>query len=125
MLCRMVILSVLLLVPTVTVTGCRKDEPQRLSVPQPATAPNSRGPVRGGEALFKQYCAPCHPDGGNVSDPERTLSGSALKRNHISTPDDIVRIMRHPLSRMIRFDAATLSDRDARAIAEYVLKTFR
>jgi cytochrome c6 len=48
-----------------------------------------------------------------------------LKKNNITTPDDIVRIMRKPLSRMIRFDASTLSDKDARAIAEYVLKTFR
>jgi len=125
MLWRMAKLSVLLVVTTGTVAGCSKDEPRKHAATQSASAPNTREPLRDGEALFKQYCAPCHPNGGNASDPERTLYGSALKRNHITTPDDIVRIMRNPLSRMIRFDASTLSDRDARAIAEYVLKTFR
>jgi cytochrome c6 len=81
--------------------------------------------VPDGEALFRQYCASCHPDGGNVSDPERTLYGSVLKKKQITTPDHVVRVMRRPLSRMIRFDAATLPDREARAIAEYVLKTFK
>ncbi len=78
-----------------------------------------------GEELFKRYCSSCHPNGGNVSDPQRTLFSSALKRNHITTPDDIVRVMRHPISRMIRFDEGTLSNQDARAIAEYVLTTFK
>jgi len=125
MLWRMAKLSVLLVVTIVTVAGCSKDEPRKLAATQSASAPDSREAGRDGEALFKQYCAPCHPNGGNASDPEHTLYGSALKRNHIATPDDIVRIMRNPLSRMIRFDASTLSDRDARAIAEYVLMTFR
>jgi cytochrome c6 len=48
-----------------------------------------------------------------------------LKKNHIASADDIIRIMRNPISRMIRFDVSTLSDRDARAIAEYILTTFR
>jgi cytochrome c6 len=78
-----------------------------------------------GAALFKQYCAACHPDGGNVSDPERSLHGSALRAHHITTPRDIVRIMRAPISRMIGFDVSTISDRDATAIADYVLDTFK
>jgi cytochrome c6 len=78
-----------------------------------------------GEALFKQYCSSCHPNGGNVSDPGRALYGSALRRNHITKPEDIVRIIRNPLSRMIRLDVSTLSDQDARVIAEYILATFK
>lgn len=77
-----------------------------------------------GEQLFKQYCAACHPDGGNVSDPARNLRRSTLQANRITKPEDIIKIMRKPISRMIRFDAATLSDQDARAIADYVLETF-
>ncbi|GFE60156.1 c-type cytochrome [Geobacter sp. AOG2] len=102
--------------------GCRNESPQdgeRL----PAAPPQQQ--LSKGEDLFKQYCAACHPDGGNVSDPERTLRGSVLRSHHIVRPEDIVRIMRTPISRMIRFDASTLSDRDARAIAEYVLYAFR
>jgi len=60
-----------------------------------------------------------------VSDPERTLHGSDLQNKRITKPEDIVRIMRNPLSRMIRFDAETVSDKDARTIAEYVLNTFK
>jgi len=125
MLRRMTKLCLLLVASTATVTGCSRDEPQKPAAAPSASAPASREPLRDGEALFKQYCAACHPDGGNVSDPKRTLHGSVLKSNHITTPEDIVRIMRNPLSRMIRFDPSTLSDKDARAIAEYVLKTFR
>lgn len=122
---RMVKLCLLLAVSAVTVAGCSKDEPQQVIVTPAGSATTTQGSVRDGEALFKQFCANCHPNGGNVSDPERSLYGSVLRKKHITTPEDIVRIMRNPLSRMIRFDAATLPDKDARTIAEYVLKTFR
>jgi cytochrome c6 len=106
-------------------TGCSRNDPQMTAAAPAGSAVVSPPSGRNGEALFKQYCAACHPDGGNVSDPERTLRGSVLKRNHITTPDDLVRVMRTPRSRMIRFDVTTLSDGDALAIAEYVLKTFK
>jgi cytochrome c6 len=114
----------LLAMVTGSLTACSKEEPQKAVSPG-GTAISTPESGRDGEALFKQYCAPCHPNGGNVNDPDRTLYGSALKSNHITTPEDIVRIMRRPLSRMIRFDAATISDRDARVIAEFVLKNFK
>lgn len=125
MLGRMAKAAAVLVISSGILSGCSKDQPRKtapaaVGSPSPAT-----GGVRDGEALFKQYCAPCHPDGGNVSDPARTLHGSVLKSKHITSPEDIVRIMRSPLSRMIRFDAATVSDEDARAIAEYVLKAFK
>ncbi len=102
--------------------GCRREEVQKTGSMPAVPAPQT---VQTGEELFKQYCSPCHPDGGNVSDPERTLHGSALRANRIIRPEDIVRVMRNPVSRMIRFDAATISDREARAIAEYVLTAFK
>lgn len=108
--------------------GCRQETPQKAETGQAAVTARSTersGLPQSGEALFKQYCSTCHPDGGNVSDPSRPLYGSVLRRNHIATPEAIVRIMRNPLSRMIRFDASTLSDKEARAIAEYVLATFK
>jgi cytochrome c6 len=77
-----------------------------------------------GEMLFRQFCANCHPDGGNVSDPARNLHRSTLRANRINKPEDIIRIMRNPISRMLRFDVTTLPDEDARAIADYVLDTF-
>jgi cytochrome c6 len=122
---RMAKACVVLVMSSGLVAGCSKDESRKPAAAPPASAPGSHGSAPDGEALFRQYCASCHPDGGNVSDPERTLYGSVLKKKHITTPDHIVRVMRSPLSRMIRFDAATLPDREARAIAEYVLKTFK
>ena len=114
----------LLVVSAGIVAGCSKDQPQKVTVPA-GSATDSQQSVRDGEALFKQYCATCHPNGGNVSDPKLTLNRSVLKSNHITAPDDIVRIMRNPLSRMIRFDVSTVSDKDARVIAEYILATFK
>lgn len=109
---------------TCFVVGCSKEASQK-PVASTATAPGTQVPVLDGEILFKQYCSSCHPDGGNVNDPKMNLHGSAMRANRITTPDDVVRIMRQPISRMIRFDATMLPDREARAIAEYVLKTFK
>jgi len=119
-------ISLLLLCNFAVLNGCSRQETATPTAPPtalPSVAPGQ--PPPSGEALFKQYCAACHPDGGNVSDPGRSLHRSVLKSNHISTADDIIRVMRNPISRMIRFDASTLSDRDARAIAEYILTTFK
>jgi len=123
---RMATACVLLAAACMLQTACAKAEQQQKSSTGPVSmSAGDQGTTPDGKALFKQYCASCHPDGGNVSDPKRTLHGSALKSNKITTPEDIVRIMRSPLSRMIRFDPSTLSDRDARAIAEYILVTFK
>jgi len=121
----MVKLTTVLLLSSGILAGCSKDEQGKLVVSPAGSGANTQEAGRDGKALFKQYCASCHPEGGNVSDPERSLYGSVLKKRHIDTPDDIVRIMRHPMSRMIRFDQATLSDRDARAIAEFILATYK
>lgn len=102
--------------------GCGNEAPQNAERPP---APPLQQQLSRGDKLFKQYCAACHPDGGNVSDPDRSLRGSALRSHHITRPRDIVHIMRTPISRMISFDAATLSDKDATAIADYVLYTFK
>ena len=104
-------------------SGCSKEEPQKTESPQ--TASNKQGQMQTGEVLFRQFCFNCHPDGDNVSDPKRTLYGSVLRKKHITKPEDIIKIMRNPISRMIRFDVETISDKDARTIAKYVLNTFR
>lgn len=118
---QMLKLGVLMLAAGVLAAGCGK----QAETPGSPAVNSGRQQGLSGEILFRQYCAACHPGGGNVTDPGRTLHAAALKRHHISTPDDIVRIMRNPRSRMIRFDRSMLSDRDAVAIAEYVLKEFR
>ena len=77
-------------------------------------------PAKGdkGEALFKEKCAMCHPDGGNIINPKETLKG-------LKDPKFIVKKMRNPGQGMTKFDAKTVSDADAKAIADYIVKTFK
>ena len=113
---------VVLAFASTVLAGCKQEASRKTPSLPMLPAPQN---LARGEMLFKQNCSPCHPDGGNVSDPGRTLHGSDLRANHITRPGDIVRIMRNPISRMIRFDTAAISDQDALAIAGYVLTTFR
>ena len=77
-----------------------------------------------GEALFKQHCSPCHPDGGNVINPQKTLHKKDREANGVKTAADIVGKMRNPGPGMTKFDEQTIPDADAKEIAEYVLRTF-
>jgi cytochrome c6 len=77
-----------------------------------------------GEALFMQHCAVCHPNGDNIINPEKPLGRASLERNGITSPADIVAIMRHPGPGMMIFDRNVISDQDAEKIAEYILGTF-
>ena len=78
-----------------------------------------------GEALFKQHCALCHPEGGNIINPKKTLKKKDLHANSIKSASDIVGVMRNPGPGMNSFDAKTIPDADAKKIAEYILNTFK
>lgn len=78
-----------------------------------------------GEELFKQHCSMCHPEGGNIINAKKTLHGKDLKANNIRNAEDIVKVMRNPGPGMNKFDAKTLPDKEAKEIAEYVLKAFK
>lgn len=78
-----------------------------------------------GAELFKQHCATCHPDGGNIIKPDHTLHKKHLAKEGIKDAKGIIKKMRNPDPGMTQFDAKTLPDKDAKAIADYVLKTFK
>lgn len=78
-----------------------------------------------GEELFKKHCSACHPDGGNVVNPKKTLSKKDREKNGMKDVQALVKNMRNPGPGMAKFDKGTLPDKDAKAIAEYVLKTFK
>jgi cytochrome c6 len=80
---------------------------------------------KSGEALFTIHCSGCHQSGGNVKYPQKSLDRMTLAANGITTPQQIIQLMRRPGSGMKEFDRATLSDADARKVAEYVLATFK
>ena len=78
-----------------------------------------------GAKLFQQKCAACHPDGGNIIKPAMTLHKKDMDAHGVKTVNDIVGKMRNPGPGMTRFDAKTVSDKDAKEIAQYVLNAFK
>ncbi len=87
-----------------------------------------------GETLFKEHCASCHPEGGNILNPKKTLHREDREANNIRTADDVIKKMRNPgpypthpqdWAGMRMFDQKTISDDNARKIADYILKTFQ
>jgi cytochrome c6 len=77
-------------------------------------------PAKGdkGEAIFKEKCMACHPDGGNIINPKETLKG-------IKDPKKITSKIRKGGGGMTAFDAKAISDADAKAVADYIIKTFK
>ena len=80
---------------------------------------------KSGEELFKQHCAACHSDGKNIINPKKTLNKKDMEANKVKSAEDIVKLMRSPGPGMVKFDDKTISEKDAKAIAEYILKTFK
>ena len=78
-----------------------------------------------GEVKFKEQCAVCHPDGGNIINPRKTLHKKDRETNNIISAADIIKTMRNPGPGMTKFDVKTISDKDAHTLAEYILKTFK
>ena len=79
---------------------------------------------KSGEELFKTHCAVCHPDGGNIVNPQKTLHKKDREQNNVKGAEDIMKKMRTPGPGMTTFDKVTIPDEDAKEIAEYILKTF-
>jgi cytochrome c6 len=80
---------------------------------------------RSGEELFKEHCSTCHPEGGNIINPGKTLRKEHRDAHRISSKADIVEKMRHPGKGMTSWSASTLPDEDAEAIADHIIKTFK
>ena len=77
-----------------------------------------------GKELFTQHCSACHPNGGNIIEPEDSLHKAARETNKVNSVEAIVGKMRNPGPGMSKFDSKFLPDSDAKAIAEYIMKTF-
>jgi cytochrome c6 len=82
-------------------------------------------PKNEGETKFKEHCAVCHPDGGNIVNPKKALHKKDRDANGVKSEADIVKTIRKPGPGMTPFDAKTLSDKDAGEIAKYIVKTFK
>ncbi len=78
-----------------------------------------------GQEAFERNCYVCHPKGGNVITPAKTLHNKDLEKNNILKVADIINKMRNPGPGMTKFDEAIIPDATAQAIAEYILRTLR
>jgi cytochrome c6 len=87
-------------------------------------AETKKGKQVEGAKEFKEHCAVCHPDGGNIVNPKKTLKKADREANGIKSAKDIITMMRKPGPGMTAFDAKTIPDKEAKAIATYILKTF-
>jgi len=99
--------------------ACEKSKEQTGTSEQPKQVE-----AKSGEALFKQYCSVCHPEGGNNVNPQKPIHKKEREANGVKNASDIVGKMRNPGPGMTKFDEQTIPDKDAQAIAEYVLRTF-
>jgi len=119
-------LGIFVIVPcfifAVSLAACEKSKEQAGTAGTAEQA--KRVEAKSGEALFKQHCSPCHADGGNAINPQKTLHKKDREANGVKTAADIIGKMRNPGPGMTKFDETTLPDKDAQAIAEYELKTF-
>ncbi len=78
-----------------------------------------------GKKEFEEHCAVCHPNGGNTINAMKPLSRKSLRTNGIKSAQDIIAKIRNPGPGMTRFDEKTISNKEAKAVAEYILKAFK
>jgi mono/diheme cytochrome c family protein len=117
--------------------GCSSDKPESTGKTTPAevaqrpaetkvadVSANAAEIESNGEALFTKHCLKCHKNGGNIINKEKPIDRASLADRNITTPEDIVKVMRNPGPKMNRFDESKISDKEALKIGEYILKTF-
>jgi len=78
-----------------------------------------------GKKEFEEHCAVCHPNGGNTINAQKPLNRKSLKNNGVKSVKDVVGKIRNPGPGMAKFDEKTISNKEAKAIADYILKTFK
>lgn len=88
-------------------------------------ADTKKGGKIDGKKEFEEHCAVCHPNGGNIINAAKPIGKKALSANGIKGAKDIIAKMRKPGPGMTPFDKKAISDKEAKAIAEYILKTFK
>lgn len=91
----------------------------------PGMTDTTKGERIDGKKEFEKHCAVCHPNGGNVVNAKKTLNRKSLEANGVMGAKGIIGKMRKPGPGMTVFDEKTISNKEAKAIADYVLKTFK
>ncbi len=84
-----------------------------------------QSPAVSGEKLFARHCAVCHPQGGNIINPKKTLKKADLEARNIKSEEELVAFFRTGAPGMPKFDETAIPNNDARELARYILKTFK
>ena len=74
-----------------------------------------------GKSLFKNNCAGCHINGGNIVRRSKNLKISSLKRNGIDNPEAIAKIARQGIGIMGGYEDV-LGDNGDQIVANWVLE---
>ena len=74
-----------------------------------------------GKSLFKNNCAGCHINGGNIIRRSKNLKISSLKRNGIDNPDAIARIASQGIGIMGGYEDV-LGENGDQIVANWVLE---
>ncbi len=90
-----------------------------------AVADTKKGEKINGGKEFQEHCASCHAGGGNIINAKKTLHKKDREANGVKTAKDIVGLMRNPGPGMTKFAKKDISDKEARAIAAYIIKEFK
>ena len=72
-----------------------------------------------GKNLFKNHCAGCHINGGNIIRRSKNLKISSLKRNGIDDPETIAKIARQGVGIMRGYEDE-LEDNGDKIVANWV-----
>jgi mono/diheme cytochrome c family protein len=81
--------------------------------------------LKAGARLFAAHCSSCHPQGGNIINPDLPLKDSP----QLADPNVFVAFIRNPkmpdgsAGSMPAFPPAQISDREAESLYEYVVQT--
>jgi cytochrome c6 len=89
------------------------------------SADTKKGSKVDGKKEFQEHCVECHANGGNIIKPGKSLKKKDREVNGLKTATDIIEKMRNPGPGMTKFDKKTISDKEAKAIADYIIKTFK
>jgi mono/diheme cytochrome c family protein len=120
-LCAVFVMTLLMLAPSAFAQMEKGMGPGMMEQGQPGSSPTA---VLGsaGAKLFAEHCAGCHPDGGNVVDPDLPLTGSRILANFRT----FQKFLRHPQmpdgskGEMPAFSRSTVSDRQARMLYHFI-----
>jgi cytochrome c6 len=71
-----------------------------------------------GEEAFQEHCSSCHPNGGNVIEPEDTIKGSPKLKDFKT----FLSWIRKPVQPMPTFSASQISEEQARQLYDYIIE---